>query len=40
MKVNEIMDISNKIQRGFVILTVLLCVVFALLFGAIQTGLF
>jgi len=34
------MDISKTIQKGFVILIVLLCVVLAILFGAIQAGLF
>lgn len=33
------MDISKTIQKGFVILIVLLCVVLAILFGAIQAGL-
>jgi hypothetical protein len=33
------MNIAKTIQKVFVIGTILLCVIFALLFGAIQAGL-
>ena len=33
------MNITKTIQNRFVIATILLCVIFALLFGAVQAGL-
>jgi hypothetical protein len=33
------MNIQNLTQRWFVIVTILMCVVLALLFGAIQVGM-
>jgi len=33
------MDISHIIQRWFVLITILTCLVLAILFGAVQTGL-
>jgi len=33
------MDIQHIIQRFFIIVTVLLCIALALLFGAIQAGM-
>lgn len=34
------MDLQHLIERWFVLITIALCVVLALLFGAIQAGLF